>query len=114
MRIAIEPFQSGPRAGNSNPVLCVWRHTWTIIFDFKSKHSVITSGADNDSTWRRASCDPVTNGIFDQRLEEQIWCAGIKCVRRDIDTDDESVGKSCSHNFQIAFQKLQLPGQWNF
>src|SRR6516162_4672624 len=96
MSRTVEPFETGARARNSNAALRIpiGSDAWAVIPHFEDQSAIFTLSTDFDRAWCGTRCDTVPDGIFDQRLKNQIWRAGIQGLRRNTHPDLQPVGKT--------------------
>jgi len=82
-----------------------------VIADFENQESILGRGANYDTTRPRVRGNPVTNGVFYQRLQDQIGRTGSQHFRRDLHLHREPIAKARLLDFQVTSQKVDLFGE---
>ena len=70
--------------------------------------AVLERGRQLDHAGQRPPGDPVTNGILDQRLDEQIGNKTVERVGRCGNADGESIGEAERLDREIALEEVDL------
>src|SRR5215469_17593097 len=100
----IEPFQTGQRARDPHALfwIPILRDPWAVIPYFEDQSAIFALGADFDRAWCGTRRDTVTDGVFDQRLKNQVRRAGVQGLRRNAHPDFQPVRKTHALDFEIA------------
>src|SRR6267378_2550558 len=79
-----------------------------IVPDREVEAAVDTPGADQEPTYGAARRDPVTNRVFDERLEDQIGHLGVERFGLGVHHRFEAVPEPNLLDVEVAPQELQL------
>ena len=85
-----------------------------VVANFKVETTLRTAGGDVDMNSAGKWFDAVTNGIFNQRLKDQLRYKRIIESALDIHADQKFVFETSAHDVEIEFKKMQLFGEANF
>src|SRR5215510_9917180 len=84
------------------------RQTRAVVAYLKLEFILFEPGRNLDQPRRGMWRDAVTDGVFDQRLQNQIRHARVERLRLDIHLHLQPVAESRLFNLQVAFEKFQL------
>src|SRR5215470_2972665 len=84
------------------------RQSRAVVADLKLEFVHFEAGGylnqPRSGVWR----DAVTDGVFDQRLQNQIRHARVERLRLDLHLHPQAIAESRLFNLQVAFEKFQL------
>ena len=109
MAIAIESLEPHPGIGQSNafaqliPIPCL--ESIPIIPHFDLKQAISANGSDFDDSSVDSRRNPMTNGIFDDRLENEVGDGDFECIRIDSQINAQSFAKAGFLDFEIFFKE---------
>src|SRR5262249_15368817 len=90
------------------------RQTGAVVADLKLEFVLVSSGGNlyqpGGRVWRYA----VPDGVFDQRLQDQIGHASVARLRLDLHLPLQPGAKSSLFNLQLAVEKFQLLSKRRF
>src|SRR5262245_40884430 len=84
------------------------RQTRAVVAYLKLEFILFEPGRNLDQPRRGVWRDSVTDGVFDQRLQNQIRHARVERLRLDIHLHLQAISESRLFNLQVAFEKFQL------
>src|SRR5262245_9743310 len=84
------------------------RQSGAVVADLKLEFVPFEPGRNLDQPRRGMWRDAVTDGVFDQRLQNQIGHARVERLRLDIHLHLQPVAESRLFDLQVAFEKFQL------
>src|SRR5262245_24423411 len=87
------------------------RQSRAVVADLKLEFVLFESGGNLDQTRRRVWRDSVTDGVFDQRLQNQIGHARVERLRLDIHLHLQPIAEPRLFDLQVAFEKFQFLSQ---
>ena len=99
--IAIQVGQSLARARQADAFFVARAQSTSVVDNHTAQHVAVAPHGDRDRSLPEIA-EPVTEGILDQRLEEEIRHASVARLRLDVDRDAQSFAEPKLHDLDVA------------
>src|SRR5262245_17864973 len=112
---AVKLIQPRPGVGQSDALFDLRapgvRQSRAVVADLKLESVLLESGGNLDQPRGRVWRDSVSDGVFDQRLQNQIRHARVERLRLDLHLHLQAIAEPRLFDLQVAFEKFQLLSQ---
>jgi len=108
--VAVEFAEAGAAVGGADAFAgeTAGGHAGAVVDDGEDEVVVFAGGADGDEAAADVGFDAVADGVFDERLEDEIGDLGVERGGVDFHADIEAIAETDLFNAEVTFQKSDL------
>lgn len=94
-------------AGQAESFLVAGAQSTAVILDIAAEHVALAPHRDGDRTLPEVA-EAVAEGVFDERLQEEVRHARVARLRFDVDRDAKPVAEPQAHDLDVALEEIEL------